>query len=113
MLIIARALRTGYVLVLDVVWDKHFRHTWGMLSMTTKQLIRKLEHPPCNRIASVRIEFEDGSVYQVSPDTEFREPPDESPKQEREQIRNKDCSRLSQTALVNRGIMLGLRRTLT
>ena len=37
--------------------------------MTTKQLIRKLEHPPCNQIAAVRIEFADGSVYEVTPDT--------------------------------------------
>ncbi|MGB6499414.1 MAG: hypothetical protein WBF09_20625 [Candidatus Acidiferrum sp.] len=35
--------------------------------MTVKQLIRKLKHPPCDRI--VRIEFADGGIYEVSPDT--------------------------------------------
>jgi len=28
--------------------------------MTVKQLIRKLQHPPCERIAALRIEFADG-----------------------------------------------------
>ena len=37
--------------------------------MTVKQLIRKLQHPPCKRIAAVRIEFADGGIYEVSPDT--------------------------------------------
>jgi len=37
--------------------------------MTVKQLIRKLLHPPCERIAAVRIEFADGGIYEVSPDT--------------------------------------------
>ncbi len=36
--------------------------------MTVKQLIRELQHPPSNRIASVRIEFADGSVFEISPD---------------------------------------------
>jgi hypothetical protein len=36
--------------------------------MTVKQLIRKLQHPPCKRIAA-RIEFADGGIYEVSPDT--------------------------------------------
>jgi len=34
--------------------------------MTVKQLIRELRHPPSNRIASVRIEFADGSIYAIS-----------------------------------------------
>ena len=37
--------------------------------MTVKQLTRKLQHPPCERIAAVRIEFADGGIYEVSPDT--------------------------------------------
>jgi hypothetical protein len=37
--------------------------------MTVKQLIRKLQHPPCKRIAAVRIEFADGGIYEDSPDT--------------------------------------------
>jgi hypothetical protein len=37
--------------------------------MTVKQLIRKLQNPPCKRIAAVRIEFADGGVYEDSPDT--------------------------------------------
>ena len=37
--------------------------------MTVKQLIRKLQHPPCERIAALRIEFADGGIYEVSPDT--------------------------------------------
>jgi hypothetical protein len=37
--------------------------------MTVIQLIRKLQHPPCERIAAVRIEFADGGIYEVSPDT--------------------------------------------
>jgi hypothetical protein len=36
--------------------------------MTVKQLIRELQHPPCKRIAEVRIEFADGAIYEVSPD---------------------------------------------
>jgi hypothetical protein len=32
--------------------------------MTVKQLIRKLQHPPCKRIAAVRIEFVDGGIYE-------------------------------------------------
>ena len=36
--------------------------------MTVKQLIRKLEHPPSDRIIEVRIEFADGSIYRESPD---------------------------------------------
>jgi hypothetical protein len=36
--------------------------------MTVKQLIKKLKHPHCERIAAVRIEFEDGGIYEVSPD---------------------------------------------
>lgn len=39
------------------------------VAMTVKQLIRKLQHPPCKRIAAVRIEFADGGIYEVSPDT--------------------------------------------
>jgi hypothetical protein len=39
--------------------------------MTVKQLIRKLQHPPCERIAAVRIEFADGGIYEVSPDTRY------------------------------------------
>ena len=39
--------------------------------MTVKQLIRKLKNPPCERIASVRIEFADGGIYEVSPDTSY------------------------------------------
>jgi len=35
--------------------------------MTVKQLIRKLQHPPCERIAALRIEFADGGIYEVSP----------------------------------------------
>ncbi len=38
-------------------------------AMTVKQLIRKLQNPPCDRIAAVRIEFADGGIYEVSPDT--------------------------------------------
>lgn len=37
--------------------------------MTVKQLIRKLQHPPSEHIAAVRIEFADGGIYEVSPDT--------------------------------------------
>jgi hypothetical protein len=37
--------------------------------MTLKQLIGKLKHPPCDRIAAVRIEFADGGIYEDSPDT--------------------------------------------
>jgi len=37
--------------------------------MNVKQLIRKLKHPPCERIAAVRIEFADGGIYEDSPDT--------------------------------------------
>jgi hypothetical protein len=37
--------------------------------MTLKQLIQKLQHPPCERIAAVQIEFADGGSYQVSPGT--------------------------------------------
>lgn len=37
--------------------------------MTVKQLVKKLQHPPCKRIAAVRIEFTDGGIYDVSPDT--------------------------------------------
>ena len=36
-------------------------------AMTVKQLIRKLQHPPCERIAAVRIEFVDGGIYEASP----------------------------------------------
>jgi len=39
--------------------------------MTVKQLIRKLKNPPCERIAAVRIEFADGGIYEVAPDTRF------------------------------------------
>ena len=35
--------------------------------MTVKQLIQELRHPPSDRIASVRIEFADGSIYAISP----------------------------------------------
>jgi hypothetical protein len=39
-----------------------------------KQLIRKLQHPPCERI--VRIEFADGGIYyEISPDTSQASPP--------------------------------------
>ena len=38
-------------------------------SMTLKQLIRKLQHPPCKHIAAVHIEFADGGIYEVSPGT--------------------------------------------
>jgi hypothetical protein len=38
-------------------------------AMTVKQLIRKLQHPPCERIVALRIEFADGGIYEVSPDT--------------------------------------------
>ncbi len=38
-------------------------------SVTVKQLVKKLRHPPCERIAAVRIEFTDGGIYEVSPDT--------------------------------------------
>ena len=38
-------------------------------AMTVKQLIRKLQHPPCERIAAVRMEFADGGLYEVSADT--------------------------------------------
>jgi len=38
-------------------------------AMTVKQLIQKLQHPPCERIAAVRIEFADGGICEVSPDT--------------------------------------------
>lgn len=37
--------------------------------VTVKQLIRKLQHPLCERIAAVRIEFADGGIYEDSPDT--------------------------------------------
>jgi hypothetical protein len=37
--------------------------------MTVKQLIRRLQHPPCKRIAAVRIEFADGGIYEIPPDT--------------------------------------------
>lgn len=37
--------------------------------MTVKQLIRKFQHPPCDRIAAVRIEFADGVIYEVSAHT--------------------------------------------
>ena len=39
--------------------------------MTVKQLIRKLKNPPCERIAAVRIEFVDGGIYEVAPDTRY------------------------------------------
>jgi len=39
--------------------------------MTVKQLIRKLKHPPCERIAAVHIEFADGGIYEVAPDTRY------------------------------------------
>jgi hypothetical protein len=39
--------------------------------MTVKQLIRKLENPPCERIAAIRIEFADGGIYEVSRDTRY------------------------------------------
>ncbi len=44
-------------------------------AMTIQQLIRKLKHPPCERIAAVRIEFADGGIYEVSPDTGQASPP--------------------------------------
>jgi hypothetical protein len=37
--------------------------------MTVRELIRKLKHPPCKRIGAVRIEFADGGIYEVTPDT--------------------------------------------
>jgi hypothetical protein len=43
--------------------------------MTVKQLIRKLQHPPCERIAAMRIEFADGGIYEVSADTRRASPP--------------------------------------
>jgi hypothetical protein len=39
--------------------------------MTVKQLIRKLKNPPCERIAAIRIEFADGGIYEVAPDTRY------------------------------------------
>ncbi len=39
--------------------------------MTVKQLIRKLKNPPCERVAAVRIEFADGGIYEVAPDTRY------------------------------------------
>ncbi len=39
--------------------------------MTVKQLIRKLKNPPCERIAAVRVEFADGGIYEVAPDTRY------------------------------------------
>lgn len=39
--------------------------------MTVKQLIKKLKNPPCERIAAVRIEFADGGIYEVLPDTRY------------------------------------------
>jgi hypothetical protein len=41
--------------------------------MTVKQLIRKLKNPPCERIAALRIEFADGGIYEVAPDTGYRQ----------------------------------------
>jgi hypothetical protein len=40
--------------------------------MTVKQLIRELQNPPSSQIASVRIEFADGSTFEVSPDMNHR-----------------------------------------
>jgi hypothetical protein len=34
-----------------------------------------LKHPPYKRIAAVRIEFADGGIYEVSPDTRQASPP--------------------------------------
>ena len=39
--------------------------------MTVKQLIKKLKNPPCERIAAVRIEFANGGIYEVLPDTRY------------------------------------------
>ena len=39
--------------------------------MTVKQLIRKLKNPPCERIAAARIDFADGGIYEVAPDTRY------------------------------------------
>ncbi len=36
--------------------------------MTVKQANQKVQHPPRERLASVRIEFADGGIYEVSPD---------------------------------------------
>jgi hypothetical protein len=36
--------------------------------MTVKRLLRELRYPPSKRIAQVRIEFADGSIFEVSPD---------------------------------------------
>ncbi len=38
---------------------------------TVKQLIRKFKNPPCERIAAIRIEFADGGIYEVAPDTRY------------------------------------------
>lgn len=39
--------------------------------MTVKQLVRELRYPPSKHIAHVRIEFADGSIFEVLPDTHF------------------------------------------
>jgi hypothetical protein len=42
--------------------------------MTVKQLIRKLKNPPCGRIPAIRIEFADGGIYEVAPDSRYGQP---------------------------------------
>ena len=37
--------------------------------MGNAEVIRKLQHPPCEGIRAVRIEFADGAIYEVSPGT--------------------------------------------
>jgi hypothetical protein len=39
--------------------------------MTVKQLIGKLKNPPCERIAAIRIEFADGGIHEIAPDTRY------------------------------------------
>ena len=48
--------------------------------MTVKQLIRKLQDPPCERIAALRIEFADGGIYEVSPDVSRIPPSNPNPR---------------------------------
>jgi hypothetical protein len=39
--------------------------------MTVKQLIRNLKNPRCERIAAIRIEFADGGIYEIAPNTRY------------------------------------------
>jgi hypothetical protein len=52
--------------------------------MTVKQLIGKLQYPPCKRIVAVRIEFAHGGVYEVSPDTRRLSPSKPNPRRSKD-----------------------------